>query len=619
MFGTPEQQDQWLRPLLEGEIRSAFAMTEPDVASSDATNISLRIEADGDDYVLNGRKWWISGAMHPNCAIFIVMGKTDPEASPHRQQSQILVPKDTPGLTVKRALPVFGYMDQEGHVELEFDNVRAGVQPHRRRGRRVRDQPGATRARPDPPLHARHRRRRAGLELLCQRALSHDLRPAHRRAVQHQDWIADARIELEMVRLRQDGMADGHGREQGRGGRDQRHQGGGAERGPKDHRPCHPGPRRRRHERRLPAGLHVRAPADAAPRRRTRRGPQDDDRSLRATTPTSAWTPSRCSSRAAGTRRADSGERTASANASGGRRPPRPEPVNTAATDGLVQTRSTSPRWRGPAGADEHAHRDGIEIADPVEVYDNLLASVLADEPPYLFVQLWQRGEVRLAVQAQHRDALDDRGADAEVHGGRDATGRAEARAVATAGASLMARLASRRWPEGHVTDQPADERDIGRGAVADGHVTTSPCAPPTARRPASRRTARGGGHRAAWAGPGDRSGTGALAWTTATWSPTTSPTWTRARSSKARIGRQSANSSAAWPRSPSCAEPPSHSGRDLVEDAVQQCPDAAGTAARGGPRHQEQRRAPPPAAPARTRWWPGRDRRGRGARRGFG
>ncbi|TPW12375.1 MAG: acyl-CoA dehydrogenase [Acidimicrobiaceae bacterium] len=124
MFGTPDQQDTWLRPLLAGEIRSAFAMTEPDVASSDATNIELSIERDGDHYVLNGRKWWISGAMHPNCQIFIVMGKSDPAASPHRQQSQILVPMGTAGLTVVRPLPVFGYFDQEGHVELRFENVR---------------------------------------------------------------------------------------------------------------------------------------------------------------------------------------------------------------------------------------------------------------------------------------------------------------------------------------------------------------------------------------------------------------------------------------------------------------------------------------------------------------
>ena len=203
MFGTPEQQDTWLRPLLEGEIRSAFAMTEPDVASSDATNISLRIERDGDEYVLNGRKWWISGAMHPHCRIFVVMGKTDPDAPPHRQQSQILVPVDTPGVTVKRALPVFGYMDQEGHVELEFvdcrvpvDNLIAGEG----------DGFAISQARLGPGrIH--HCMRTIGaaeraLELLCQRALSRTTfgrRIAERSNVM--DWIAEARIELEMVRL----------------------------------------------------------------------------------------------------------------------------------------------------------------------------------------------------------------------------------------------------------------------------------------------------------------------------------------------------------------------------------------------------------------------------------
>ena len=203
MFGTPEQQDVWLRPLLAGEIRSAFAMTEPDVASSDATNIALRIERDGDDYVLNGRKWWISGAMHPNCKIFIVMGKTDPSAPPHRQQSQILVPMGTPGLTVTRALPVFGYMDQEGHVELEFVDVRV---PASNMIANEGDGFAISQARLGPGrIH--HCMRTIGaaeraLELLCQRALSRTTfgrRIAERSNVM--DWIAEARIELEMVRL----------------------------------------------------------------------------------------------------------------------------------------------------------------------------------------------------------------------------------------------------------------------------------------------------------------------------------------------------------------------------------------------------------------------------------
>ncbi|CAN5155981.1 acyl-CoA dehydrogenase family protein [soil metagenome] len=124
MFGTPEQKQQWLEPLLEGQIRSAFAMTEPDVASSDARNISTSITRDSEDYVINGRKWWASGTADERCSIFILMGKTDPEAASHRQQSMILVPRDTPGVEVVRHLPTFGYQDQHGHSEVLFTDVR---------------------------------------------------------------------------------------------------------------------------------------------------------------------------------------------------------------------------------------------------------------------------------------------------------------------------------------------------------------------------------------------------------------------------------------------------------------------------------------------------------------
>jgi len=127
LFGTEAQKDQWLAPLLEGEIRSAFAMTEPAVASSDATNIETSIRREGDEYVINGRKWWISGSADERCRIFIVMGKTDPDGPRHTQQSMVLVPRDTPGLTITRHLPVFGYQDQHGHSELSFTDVRVPV------------------------------------------------------------------------------------------------------------------------------------------------------------------------------------------------------------------------------------------------------------------------------------------------------------------------------------------------------------------------------------------------------------------------------------------------------------------------------------------------------------
>lgn len=124
-FGSKEQKEKWLVPLLNAEIRSAYVMTEPDVASSDATNISATIVRDGDEYVINGRKWWISGIMHPNCKIMIVMGKSNPNAERHKQHSQILVPVDTPGVKIERYLPMYGYDDApQGHCIVEFDNVR---------------------------------------------------------------------------------------------------------------------------------------------------------------------------------------------------------------------------------------------------------------------------------------------------------------------------------------------------------------------------------------------------------------------------------------------------------------------------------------------------------------
>ncbi|KQS60512.1 acyl-CoA dehydrogenase [Geodermatophilus sp. Leaf369] len=127
LLGSPEQQQRWLEPLLAGEIRSAFAMTEPAVASSDATNIATRITRDGGDYVIDGRKWWTSGALDPRCAVLVLMGKTDPDAPKHRQQTMVLVPMDTPGITVERDLPVFGHHDQHGHAVVRFDDVRVPV------------------------------------------------------------------------------------------------------------------------------------------------------------------------------------------------------------------------------------------------------------------------------------------------------------------------------------------------------------------------------------------------------------------------------------------------------------------------------------------------------------
>ena len=203
-FGTPEQKRQWLQPLLDGEIRSAFAMTEPDVASSDATNIQTTIRREGNEYVINGRKWWISGAMRERCKIFIVMGKTDPENSDrHKQQSMILVPKNTPGVTVKRNLPVFGYVDNESHCEVLFENVRVPV------SNLLGEEGGGfaiAQARLGPGrIH--HCMRSIGaaqfaLELMCKRAASRVAfgKPLAEQGIV-QEWIAQSRIEIEQARL----------------------------------------------------------------------------------------------------------------------------------------------------------------------------------------------------------------------------------------------------------------------------------------------------------------------------------------------------------------------------------------------------------------------------------
>jgi len=204
-FGSPAQQEEWLRPLLAGEIRSAFAMTEPQVASSDATNIGTRIARDGDDYVINGRKFYISGAMNPNCKIFIVMGKTDPDAARHVQQSMVLVPRDTPGLTVKRGMTVFGYDDGDhgGHAEMTFENVRVPVA-------NLIGEEGSgfaiSQARLGPGrIH--HCMRLIGmaeraLELMCKRALSREPfgKPLAEQGV-IQEWIAESRVRIEQCRL----------------------------------------------------------------------------------------------------------------------------------------------------------------------------------------------------------------------------------------------------------------------------------------------------------------------------------------------------------------------------------------------------------------------------------
>ena len=205
LFGTPEQKARWLDPLLEGTIRSAFSMTEPDVASSDATNIATRIERDGDHYVINGRKWWTSGAMSPRCELLIVMGVTDPDAERHRRQSMILIPKDTPGVRVERSTSLFGYDDgpHGGHAEIAYEDVRVpasnllGEEGEGFRLAQERLGPGR--------IH--HAMRTIGmaeraLEMMCRRTAARSTfgRPIIEHGVV-QRWISEARVKIEQVRL----------------------------------------------------------------------------------------------------------------------------------------------------------------------------------------------------------------------------------------------------------------------------------------------------------------------------------------------------------------------------------------------------------------------------------
>ena len=206
LFGTDEHKERYLKPLLDGAIRSAFAMTEPRVASSDATNIEMSMVRDGPnggDYVLNGRKWFASNGMHRNCKVLIVMGKTDPAAAPHRQQSMMVVPIDAPGVTLRRNLPVFGYQDREGHAEIDFDDVRV---PAKDVLKGEGEGFAISQARLGPGrIH--HCMRTIGmaeraLELMCKRAQSRVTfgKPISENA-NVRDWIAEARIDIEMIRL----------------------------------------------------------------------------------------------------------------------------------------------------------------------------------------------------------------------------------------------------------------------------------------------------------------------------------------------------------------------------------------------------------------------------------
>lgn len=203
MFGTLEQQERWLEPMKDGRMRSGFSMTEPRVASSDARNISTSIVRDGDEYVINGRKWWTTGAADPRCEILILMGKTDPDAAAHEQQSMILVPIDTPGVEVIRSLPIFGYHDQQGHAEIQFTDVRVPV-GNMLAGEGKGFAIAQARLGPGRIHHAMRCIGMAerGLEMMVRRVREREVfggMLSEQGVVQN--WIAESRLEIEQARL----------------------------------------------------------------------------------------------------------------------------------------------------------------------------------------------------------------------------------------------------------------------------------------------------------------------------------------------------------------------------------------------------------------------------------